>query len=328
MRSAGSVLPARRRERRRSSAWPIVTALAHSFGNSAQNTRAHVRASGSARWTSRTSIPSASASEASPRRVTSGAKRRASCTVHRTGGRGQGSSARSKACRRTRRSKRALWAMSTRPSRSPAISGSTSAAGGAPSTIPCVIPVKRWMPRVRGRSTPTSESNVSWSSPPPTSTAPTSVSSHRSPPSPLVSVSTATNSAPASGWSSRFTGPRWNPPDRTDRERACRCRDAAAVSNLRSHERRTARWGLAVSGLGKGEVWGKWGSGDLSVARRGELVTPPASPLLLTPQSAPPGPLALLGWVRGDPGRTGGLGDVSRPRVRALPGGEFVRPAP
>ena len=53
--------------------------------------------------------------------------------------------------------------------------------GGAASTIACVIPVKRWMPRDSGARTPTSVSQRSCSSPPPTSTAPTSVSSHASP---------------------------------------------------------------------------------------------------------------------------------------------------
>ena len=46
-------------------------------GNSAQNTRAHVSASGSARWAPSTSIPSDSASGASPRWRCSGAKRAA-----------------------------------------------------------------------------------------------------------------------------------------------------------------------------------------------------------------------------------------------------------
>ena len=78
-----------------------VIAFAHSRGNSAQNTRAHVRASGSARWTSSTSMPSDPASGASPRFRTSGANRRASCTVHSTGGFGQSSPARSNACRST-----------------------------------------------------------------------------------------------------------------------------------------------------------------------------------------------------------------------------------
>ena len=97
MRSAGSVLRARRRERSRDTASPTVAALAHSRGNSAQNTRAHVRASGSARCTSATSIPSESASDASPRLRTSGAKRRASVTVHSAGGEGQSSPSRSQA---------------------------------------------------------------------------------------------------------------------------------------------------------------------------------------------------------------------------------------
>src|SRR3954451_6647571 len=57
------------------------------------------------------------------------------------------------------------------------------------------------MPRERGRSTVTSDSQVSCTSPPPTSAVPTSVSSQRSPPRPLVSVSRARNSALASGCS-------------------------------------------------------------------------------------------------------------------------------
>ncbi len=121
----------------------MVGALAHSLGNRAQNTRAHVRASGRARWTSSTSMPSASASEASPRRRTSGAKRRASATVQTTGGSGHSMPWRSKAPRSTRSSKRALWATSTLPSISSASSGRTSEGGGAVSTIAWVMPVKR-----------------------------------------------------------------------------------------------------------------------------------------------------------------------------------------
>ncbi len=90
------------------------------------------------------------------------------------------------------------------------------------STIAWVIPVKRWIPRCSGRSVRVSESQVSCSSPPPTSTAPTSVISHRSPLRPLVSVSTARNSDEASGWSSsEGTGARWKRAARTDREGAC-----------------------------------------------------------------------------------------------------------
>ena len=89
MRSPGSVLPARLLVRSRSRASATVWALAHSRGNRAQKTRAHVRASGSARWTSVTSMPSESASGASERLRDSGAKRRASWTVQRTGGLGQ-----------------------------------------------------------------------------------------------------------------------------------------------------------------------------------------------------------------------------------------------
>ena len=149
-------------------------------------------------------MPSASASTASPRLRWSGANRRASATVHSTGGSGQSSPARSKAWRSTRVSKRELWATSTRPRSSSASSPSTSPGGGAESTIACVIPVKRSIPRDSGRSTDTSDSHSSWHSPPPTTTAPTSVSSQRSLARPLVSVSTARYSAPATGWSSSF----------------------------------------------------------------------------------------------------------------------------
>src|SRR5918992_3046687 len=230
MRSAGSVLPARLLLRRRSSASATVWALAHSRGKSAQNTRAHVRASGRARWTSVTSMPSESASGASERLRESGAKRRASWTVQSTGGFGQSNPQRSKACRRTRESKRAEWAMRTRPWSSSFSSSSTSPGGGAASTIACVMPVKRWIPRDSGRSVRTTESNVSCSSPPPTRTAPTSVSSQRSPARPFVSVSTARNSAPATGWSSRSTNDRCNSPGRTD----CNARGAKPSSALLS----------------------------------------------------------------------------------------------
>ena len=103
MRSPGSVLRARRRERRRSTRVSDRSrAFAHSRGNRAQNTRAHVRASGSARCTSHTSIPSESASGASVRLRARGAKRRASWTVQSTGGSGQSSPTRSNAWRSTR----------------------------------------------------------------------------------------------------------------------------------------------------------------------------------------------------------------------------------
>ena len=75
----------------------MVAALAHRRGKSAQKTRAQVRASGSARWTSVTSMPSESASVASPRLRARGAKRRARVTVHSAGGAGQSIPARSQA---------------------------------------------------------------------------------------------------------------------------------------------------------------------------------------------------------------------------------------
>ena len=109
----------------------------------AQKTRAHVSASGSARCTSSTSMPSDPASDASPRFRTSGANRRARATVQITGGFGQSMPARSNACRSTPTSNRALCATITRPWSISAISPSTSSAGGAPSTMPCVMPVKR-----------------------------------------------------------------------------------------------------------------------------------------------------------------------------------------
>ena len=192
---------------------PTVVACAHSFENSAQNTRAHVSASGSARCTPSTSMPSASASAASPRRRCSGASRRASATVQRTGGSGHVSAARPKAWCSTRASKRAECATSTRPRSRAASSGSTRSGGGAASTIACEMPVKRWMPRDSGCDTPTSELQRSCSSPPPTSTEPTSVSSQRSLPSPLVSVSTARNSAVSRGCAARscMTDPSYAP---------------------------------------------------------------------------------------------------------------------
>ncbi len=120
----GSVLRARRRERSRSRASPTVTAFAHRRGKRAQNTRAQVRASGSARCTSFTSMPSA-VGQGAPARACGPGGRSAGparpCTG--PGGRGQSRPARSNAWRRTRVSKRALCATSTRPSSSPAISG-------------------------------------------------------------------------------------------------------------------------------------------------------------------------------------------------------------
>ena len=110
---------------------------------------------------------------------------------------------RSNAWRSTRRSNGALWATSTRPRNRSASSGSTCSSGGAPSTIAWVMPVKRWIPRRSGALVRTSDDQRSWSSPPPTSTAPTSVISQASPARPFVSVSTTRNSAVAIGCSSR-----------------------------------------------------------------------------------------------------------------------------
>ncbi len=183
----------------------IVSAFAHSRGNSAHSTRAHVSASASARCAISTSIPSASARTLNPRRFCSGNNLRASAAVHRTGGFGHSSPISSNPRRSTRRSNGALWATSTRPSRRSAIPGSTSSRPGALASISWVIPVKRWMPRPSGRLQRTSDENRSCSSPPPTSTAPTSVSSHASPPRPLVSVSTTRNSAVAVACSSSVT---------------------------------------------------------------------------------------------------------------------------
>ncbi len=81
--------------------------------------------------------------------------------------------------------------------------GSTSSSDGAESTIACVIPVKRWIPRCSGALVRHSELQRSCSSPPPTSTAPTSVISQASPARPLVSVSTTRNSAVVTGADSR-----------------------------------------------------------------------------------------------------------------------------
>ena len=97
----------------------------------------------------------------------SGCSRRASATVHSCGGFGQRRPARSKAWRSTRRSNDALWATSTRPRSCAASSGSCASAGGASSTIACVMPVKRWMPRESGARTVSSVSQRSCSSPPP-----------------------------------------------------------------------------------------------------------------------------------------------------------------
>ena len=119
---AGSLRPRRRVEVSAATASATVGAAAHRRGNSAHRIRAHVVASGSARWTTSTWMPSASASSASLRWRTSGAHLRASATVHSTGGSGHSSPARSKACASTRESNDALWATSTRPSISPASS--------------------------------------------------------------------------------------------------------------------------------------------------------------------------------------------------------------
>jgi hypothetical protein len=167
-------------------------------------------------------------------------------TVHSTGGAGHSSPARSNACSSTRASKLAESATSTRPRSRSASCGSTTAGGGAASTIACEIPVKRWMPRDSGAATPTSELHSSCSSPPPTSTAPTSVSSQRSPGSPFVSVSTARNSAEARGSSS--TDPPASAPNRTYCTIAC--------ATFRSTVRRPlllVAATVAIAGCGGGE---------------------------------------------------------------------------
>jgi hypothetical protein len=107
------------------SASPTVRACAHRRANSAQSTRAHVSASGQRAVDGADLDPERVGERASPRARCSGASRRASATVHSTGGSGQSSAARSNAWRSTRASKRALWATSTRPRSARASSGST-----------------------------------------------------------------------------------------------------------------------------------------------------------------------------------------------------------
>src|SRR3954447_19307288 len=176
--------------------------------------RAQVVASGNARWTSCTSIPSDSASAASLRSRTSGANRRAIATVQITGGRGHLKPIRWNAWRSARRSNWALWATSTRPSSIPATCGSTASGSGADDAMACVIPVKRWIPRCSGMCGRTSDDQLSCSSPPPTSTAPTSVSSQSPPARPFVSTSTARYSASVVGVTSRSREERCTPAPR------------------------------------------------------------------------------------------------------------------
>jgi hypothetical protein len=137
------------------SASPIVRRVRAQRGNSAQNTRAQVSASGSARCTAPTSIPSASASAASPRRRCSGASRRASATVHSTGGSGQSSAG----ARERLLQHAAVEARVVGDEHAPAAAARRSLAGhgeggGAASTMACEMPVKRWMPRPERLSTP------------------------------------------------------------------------------------------------------------------------------------------------------------------------------
>ena len=82
---------------------------ARTASRTARRTRARTSRRRAARGARRsTSIPSASASAASPRRRCSGASRRASATVQSTGGSGHSSAARSNAWRSTRASKRGV----------------------------------------------------------------------------------------------------------------------------------------------------------------------------------------------------------------------------
>ena len=93
--------------RRAARARPRSSARSRTGARTARRTRARTCARPAARGgPSSTSIPSAAASVASPRRRCSGANRRASCTVQITGGAGHSSAARANAWRSTRTSKR------------------------------------------------------------------------------------------------------------------------------------------------------------------------------------------------------------------------------
>ena len=144
--------PAPRRARA-PSASPTVARSRTAAANSAQNTRAHVSASASARWRdldvdAERRRPARPACAGAP----AGASRRASATVHSTGGSGQASvRARERLARARGGRTRALWA-----DEHPAVAAARRARAasprraGASSTIACVMPVKRWIPRDSG----------------------------------------------------------------------------------------------------------------------------------------------------------------------------------
>ena len=88
---------------------------------------------------------------ASARWPTSGAKRRASATVHSTGGSGQRRPAAANAVASARRSKAALWATITRPRRRSATSPSTGSGAGAAASMAPLIPVRRSTARTGAR---------------------------------------------------------------------------------------------------------------------------------------------------------------------------------
>ena len=99
---------------------------------------------------SRTSIPSASASTPSPRLFCSGSSLRASAAVQRTGG----SASRARSARTPGAARGGRTARCAPPAPGPRSSsssgGRTSSSAGAPSSISCVIPVNRWIPRRSG----------------------------------------------------------------------------------------------------------------------------------------------------------------------------------
>ncbi len=165
------------------------------------------RASSSARWVGVVDAPNSRASADS---FTLGASslvrtRRASFTVHSTGGRGHPIWARWAAARRNPMSNPALWATSTAPLQNSRNEGRTASMRGASRTIAVVIPVSSTICGGMARPGSTRVASSPSTSPPRTLTAPISVMASYPSPGvlavarpPVVSRSTTTKVVSAS----------------------------------------------------------------------------------------------------------------------------------
>src|SRR2546428_1097917 len=126
----------------------VSTPRSRARPSSARRTYAVARASPKARWRAGFSIPKNAATWSSPRRRSSGTRRRVRRTVQSglpPGERGErgGTPAAVHSASRKRQSKRALWATNTLASSACPRPGTTSTKRGRPATMASVIPVRR-----------------------------------------------------------------------------------------------------------------------------------------------------------------------------------------